>query len=124
MCTAIVDDEKDLIVVYQKALAKKGIPVCFVANDGLEAVRKFTGCDSKPSVVIMDYRLPIMNGIEATREMLKLEPETKIIFVSGDISAKEDALKAGAFHFLKKPTSIREITNLVTQAMSSDKSVA
>lgn len=119
MCTAIVDDEKDLIVVYQKALAKKGIPVCFVANDGLEAVKKFTGCDNKPSVVIMDYRLPVMNGIEATREMLKLEPETKIIFISGDISAQEDAIKAGAYHFLKKPTSIREITTVITQAMSS-----
>jgi CheY-like chemotaxis protein len=88
-----------------------------VAEDGLEAVEKFNRCHVKPCVVLMDNRLPQMNGIDATKEMLKLEPGTRIIFLSGDADAKEEALKAGAFLFLKKPTSLRDIILSIQNAM-------
>jgi DNA-binding NtrC family response regulator len=117
MCTAIVEDEIALIRIYEKAFARKGIEICFVAEDGAEAVEKFCRCQVKPCVVLMDNRLPGMNGIEATKEMLKLHPGTRVIFLSGDADAKDEALKAGAFLFLKKPTSLQDIMGSIQNAM-------
>jgi two-component system, chemotaxis family, chemotaxis protein CheY len=117
MCTAIVEDETALIRIYEKAFARKGIHVCFVAEDGLEAVEKFNRCHVKPCVVLMDNRLPQMNGIDAAKEILKTEPGTRIIFLSGDADARDEALKAGAFLFLKKPTSLHDIMGSIQDAM-------
>jgi DNA-binding NtrC family response regulator len=117
MCTAIVEDESAPIRIYEKVFERKGIHVCFVAEGGIEAVEKFCRCQVKPYVVLMDNRLPRMNGIEATKEMLKMHPGTKVIFLSGDADAKEEALKAGAFPFLKKPTSLNDIMGSIQNAM-------
>jgi DNA-binding NtrC family response regulator len=118
MCTAIVEDEPALVQIYEKAFARKGIEVCFVAEDGLEAVEKFNRCEVKPCVVLMDNRLPQMNGIEVAKEMLRLQPDTRIIFLSGDADARDEAMRAGAFLFLKKPTSLRDIMGSIQNAMS------
>jgi two-component system chemotaxis response regulator CheY len=120
MCTAIVEDETALVRIYEKALERKGIHVCFVAEDGMEAVDKFLRCQVKPCVVLMDNRLPVMNGIEAAKEMLKAEPGTRIIFLSGDADARDEALKAGAFLFLKKPTSLHDLTATIQDAMNHE----
>lgn len=113
---AIVEDEKDLVKAYERLFEKKGILICFVAYDRIEAVKKYVQCFPKPHVVIMDYRLPIMNGIEATREILKIDPAVKIIFLSADINVKEEAMQAGAFTFLKKPVGIKDIISAVRTA--------
>ena len=113
---AIVEDEKDLVKAYERLFAKKGIQICFVAYDGVEAVKKYLQCSPKPHVVIMDYRLPIMNGIEATKEILKIDSKARIIFLSADVNMKEEALQAGAFTFLKKPVSIKDIVGAVQTA--------
>ncbi|HMK46276.1 MAG TPA: response regulator [Methanocella sp.] len=116
---AIVEDEKDLVKVYEKAFVKKNIIVCFVAFDGIEAVKKYLECTPRPHAVLMDYRMPIMNGIEATREILKIDAEAKIVFLSADIAVKEEAMKAGAFIFLKKPANLSTILNAIYEAMKA-----
>lgn len=113
---AIVEDEKDLVKTYERLFARKNIQVCFVAYDGIEAIKKFVACMPRPNVVIMDYRMPIMNGIEATKEILKIDPGAKIIFLSADIGVKEEAMQAGAFIFLNKPASLNDILNSVKLA--------
>lgn len=114
---AIVEDEKDLVKVYQKAFARKGIEICFVAFDGIEAVRLYVACSPKPHSVLMDYRMPIMNGIDAMKEILKIDPEARVIFLSADIAVREEAMKAGAFTFLKKPASLKDILDAVQRAL-------
>ena len=114
---AVVEDEKDLVKIYTKAFAKRGIEICFVAFDGLEAVKKYVDCEPKPHTIIMDYRLPIMDGIDATREILRVDSDAKVIFLSADIQAKEEAMQAGAFMFIKKPVSIKTITDAVESAI-------
>ena len=114
---AVVEDEMDLVKIYTKVFAKKGIQICFVAFDGLEAVKKYLECDPKPHTILMDYRLPIMDGIDATKEILKIDPKAKIIFLSADVQVKEEAMRSGAFIFLKKPVSIKTITDAVESAI-------
>jgi two-component system chemotaxis response regulator CheY len=110
---AIVDDERALVDVYQKILQMKGIPVSFVAYDGEEAVRLFAEHNPRPCVVLMDYRMPGTDGIEATLRILKMDPDVKIIFISADEGVREEAIKAGAVKFVHKPASVKEILNAV-----------
>ncbi|WP_148266455.1 response regulator [Methanocella arvoryzae] len=114
---AIVEDEKELVKVYEKAFSRRKIEICFIAYDGLEAVKLYLSCTPRPHAVLMDYRLPIMNGLEATSEIKKIDPEAKVIFLSADVSVRDDAMKAGAFAFLKKPASLKEILDTVQKAL-------
>jgi len=112
---AIVEDEKELVDVYERVFKKNGMSLCYVAFNGREAVQKYIECTPKPHVVLMDYRMPIMNGLEATKELLKFDPDARIIFLSADIGVKDEALKAGAKAFLKKPAGLKEIVATVKE---------
>ena len=116
---AIVEDEKALVDVYRRVFARRNVKVCFVAFDGREAIRKFIECTPKPHVILMDHRLPGMSGIEVTREILRLDPEERIVFLSADADVREEALKAGAVAFLKKPAGINDIVKAVMDALKA-----
>jgi len=90
------------------------IPVSFTAYDSYTALVKFRDLDPKPEVVIIDYRMPYMNGLDLMAEILNLEPGTKIVFVSADDSVRQVALDSGANVFLKKPTSVKAIMDSIS----------
>jgi DNA-binding NtrC family response regulator len=108
-----VDDEVDLVSLFSKMLELKGIQVCFTAYDGRDAVRQFREHNPRPQVVLMDYRLPTINGIETMKEMLELDGGTKFIFISADASVMEEALNNGAAIFLVKPVNMKEVIDAV-----------
>jgi CheY-like chemotaxis protein len=116
-----VEDEKDLVDIYKRVFARHKIFVCFVAYSGFEAIKEFIECTPRPHVILMDHRLPGMSGIETTREILKIEPKAKIVFLSADYDVKNEALQAGAVSFLKKPASIKEILNAIQDALNKDR---
>ena len=110
---AIVDDEIDLVSLFAKMLELKGIPVCYTAYEGRDAVRQFKEHNPRPQIVLMDYRLPTINGIETMKEILRVDGETKFIFISADASVQEEALKAGAVMFLVKPVNMKDVIGAV-----------
>jgi two-component system chemotaxis response regulator CheY len=116
---AIAEDEKSLVDAYERIFKKKNISIRFVAFDGREAIKKYIECTPKPHVLLMDYRLPIINGLDASKEILKIDPDAKIIFLSADINVKEDALKAGAIVFLIKPVSMNDLVKNVESALKT-----
>ena len=113
---AIVDDERSLVDVYQKIFESRGIPICFVAYDGEEAVRLFAKHNPRPCVVLMDYRMPVVNGVEAMKRILKMDADAKVIFISADEGVREEAIEAGAAVFVQKPASLKEILEAVERA--------
>lgn len=113
---AIVEDERDLARMYEMILAKMGVPVSFVAYSGVEAIVKFKECTPKPQVVLMDNRLPSMSGVEATKVILGIKPDTRIIFLSADTGAREEAMGAGAALFISKPARVCDIVNAIGNA--------
>ncbi|MGA9141474.1 MAG: response regulator [Methanocella sp.] len=117
---AIVDDERELTRLYEDIFKTRCIPICFIAYNGQEAVDLFKNSRSRPSVIIMDHRMPVMTGIEATREIMAIDPGVKIIFISADEHTREESLKAGAVAFLRKPVSIREIVSCVESVLPAD----
>jgi len=102
----IVDDEPILHELYRDILSMNGHEISDEAYNGDECVNKLNNANPQPDLILMDHRMPIMNGIEATKKLLKSNPELKIIFVSADITVKEEALSMGAVEFIKKPFTI------------------
>jgi DNA-binding NtrC family response regulator len=98
-------------------LELKGIPVCFTAYEGHDAIRQFREHNPRPQIVLMDYRLPTINGIETMKEMLRLDGGTKFIFISADTSVTEEALKNGAAMFLAKPVSMKDVIGAVEKVV-------
>jgi two-component system chemotaxis response regulator CheY len=99
----IVDDDQFIHKVLERILVIGGHEVLGHANNGAEAVEQFVQLNPKPDIVLMDQRMPVMNGATATREILSLENNAKILFVSADETVKKEALEAGAIGFLTKP---------------------
>ena len=110
---AIVDDEEDTVSLLEKSFSLFRIPVSFVAYNGLEAVDQFKAATTRPDIIIMNHRMPVANGVEATRRILALDSCVKIIFLSADPCIADDAINAGAVSFMKKPASVRAIVNAV-----------
>lgn len=115
---AVVDDERDLIDVYLRLFRLKKINVSFVAYDGREAVELFSRSACKPDIVIMDNRMPVMNGVDAMGLIKSIDSSVKFIFLSADSGIKDDVTGTGAV-FLKKPTSIQDILSAIDAFCSS-----
>ena len=84
----IVDDDDSILKLYKQFLEFKGFIVIDYAKNGIEAVDKYLSFQNKPDLIIMDYHMPIKNGIEATREILKIDENVKIFLISGDHTIK------------------------------------
>lgn len=105
----LVDDEKDLLMIYTKLLMMEGHDVVDSASNGKEAIQKFSELPIKPDIIIMDYRMPVLDGLVAMKEILKKTPDAKVLFVSAEKRVEKEAFEAGAIGFFTKPTSIRTL---------------
>lgn len=78
---------------------------------------------TKPDIILMDHRMPIKNGIEATKEIFQNSSniKPKIIFISADRSIKEIALSIGVISFKNKPFSLERLFNNIEKAASIEK---
>jgi DNA-binding NarL/FixJ family response regulator len=94
------------------------------ASDGLEAVHK--AVELKPNLILLDIALPTLNGIEAARQMLKLVPESKIIFLSQESSADviQECLSLGAWGYVVKGKAGGELLAAVETVISGKKFVS
>ena len=124
----LVDDERDLLMIYSKLLSMEGHDVIDSASNGREAIEKFSQLPIKPDIIIMDYRMPVLDGLVAMKEILKKTPNAKVLFVSAEKRVEKEALESGAIGFFTKPTSIRNllteidrIQKLQTEKLQSEK---
>lgn len=81
------------------------------AADGREAVRLVEKC--QPDVVLMDARMPVMDGLEATRLIKDRWPEVKVVVLTMYASYRADALAAGADAFLVKGCPAEELLQAI-----------
>ncbi len=105
----IVEDDLSLQKLYEMMLTTFGFKVVEKASNGKEAIDKIKSISPKPDVVLMDHRMPVKNGIEATIELMKYNSRIKVIFTSADNSIKEQALEIGAISFIEKPFSVIQL---------------
>jgi DNA-binding NarL/FixJ family response regulator len=97
--------------------------ICEV-SDGVEAVRK--GEELQPDLILLDVGLPRLNGIEVARQIRKLAPQSKILFVSQESSADviEEALSLGAMGYVIKARAASELLAAVNAVLEGGKFVS
>ena len=91
------------------------------ATDGEEAVEKFIEHREKINLALLDVIMPKMNGREAYRRIKEMEPDAKVIFMSGytaDFIYKREFLEEG-LTFLSKPTMLRELPVKIREILDS-----
>lgn len=115
----VVDDDVFLHKVLERILSIGGHEVVAHAYDGSEAVNIFNKLEPKPDIILMDHRMPVMNGASATREIKHIDPNTRILFISADETIKGEALEAGALGFLTKPIRSKELFAAIERHMSA-----
>ena len=115
----IVDDDPFIHKVLERILEIGNVEVIGHAFDGVEAVETFVKLNPKPDVILMDHRMSVMNGITATREIKNIDPKARILFISADETVKDDAMEAGAFGFLTKPSRSVELFAAIDECASS-----
>lgn len=94
----VVDDEEAILAIARAALENYGYEV-LVANSGIEAVNHFAKNHADVSLVVMDWAMPFMEGAAAVKEMRKIRPDLKVIFMNGAEGGTEtlDAVIAKPF---------------------------
>ncbi len=105
----IVDDEPMLHELYGAILGMGGYEIVANAYNGDETVEIWSRMDNPPAIIIMDHRMPNKDGVETTKEILKINPNAKIIFASADTAVRSAALNAGACSFLSKPFAMPDL---------------
>ena len=99
----ICDDAAFMRMMIKDILTKNGYNVCGEAENGLKAVEKYN--ELKPDLVLMDITMPDMDGITATKKIMEIDQNAKIIIVSA-LGLQEkvfEAITAGAKDFIVKP---------------------
>ena len=114
----IVDDEKNIRLTLSQALETLGMPVQ-TAGDGEEALQTLQ--DSDFSLVLLDLKLPGMDGLEVLRRIRVSWPKIPVIMITahGSIEYAVEAMKLGAIDFIRKPFSPGEIRALVSQVLET-----
>ncbi len=109
----IVDDDVDIVNLFEQFLKFKGHTIVAKASNGEEALEIYKNFKNTPDIIIMDHRMPLKNGLETTKEILAINPDCKIIFVSADYSVREKALEMGVIEFLEKPIDFSTLFNII-----------
>jgi two-component system chemotaxis response regulator CheY len=71
----------------------------------------------KPDLIIMDHRMPIKNGVEATKEILAMQPKAKVLFISADVSQENRVAEIGAVGFLEKPFPMDKLFRMIDKVL-------
>ena len=99
---------------------EQDIEVVAEAVDGNEAVQLARA--HQPSAIIMDICMPGINGIEATRQILKDLPQTKVLIISnvGDENTIDDALACGAVGYISKQSSLLDVPRALRELLKGN----
>lgn len=113
----LVDDEKELVSFLAEELNDQGFEVA-TAFDGVEAVMKVV--DEKWDALLMDVRMPKLDGINALRIIQKIHPNMPVIMFTGQASQREisESASFGAKTCLFKPISTEKLIQSIRQVIA------
>ncbi len=104
----VIDDEQEFVSTLVRRLRKRGWKSEGVLTGG-EAILKIAAGGF--AVALLDMRLPDMDGSQVLREIMKINPQTRVIILTGHASASEgeEGIRNGAFDYLIKPVEFETL---------------
>ncbi|MCO5385595.1 response regulator [Desulfosporosinus sp.] len=113
----IVDDAAFMRMMLKDILTKNGFDVVGEAENGAMAVEKYK--DLQPNLTIMDITMPEMDGLQAVKEIRKIDSKARIIMCSamGQQSMVIEAIQSGAKDFVVKPFQAERVVEAVMKAL-------
>jgi len=116
----VMDDEAGFRTVIQSVLKPYNHDI-YTAEDGRQALE--IAARERPDIAFLDIRVPGSDGVEVLAQLKKLNPAIKCIMLSGfaDSETAGEALKMGAFDFLKKPFKIDDVLKAVEKALKTNR---
>jgi DNA-binding response OmpR family regulator len=116
----IVDDEKNILLTLSQSLEVLQLKTD-TATNGEEALAKLK--EKEFALILLDIRMPGMDGMEVLRQVREIRPDIRIIMISayGTIELAVEAMKLGAVDFIQKPFSPEEVRTLVSRVLDREK---
>ncbi|MGB7328905.1 MAG: response regulator [Rubripirellula sp.] len=119
----VVDDDEAILHGTQLRVAHNGYDVSIAVN-GVEAIDKAVSL--RPDVILMDVRMPVMDGLEALAK-LKADPRTTkipVVIVSASPGDKHTSLESGTHFFLTKPYINQAMLSAISSSLASQTTVS
>ncbi len=113
----LIDDETDFLDAMARRLKKRNFDI-LTATSGIDALEVIGKNDEKIEVVILDVKMPGMDGIEILGEIKRKYPLIEVVMLTGHatVSSAIDGMKQGAFDYLMKPCDMDVLVEKVNEA--------
>lgn len=113
MRVLIAEDTESVRFALRLAMEYLGHEVVGTACDGEEAIIQYE--KTHPEVVVMDVRMPLLDGLKCTARLSQQDPNARVLIVTGGRTTENDAREAGARAFLEKPFELDRLGELISQ---------
>jgi len=116
----LVEDEANLSRLLTDVLACRGYQNVQVANDGYQGLERYK--EHKPSLVLMDLEMPVMNGYDSSREIKKYDPNANIVLITGSprsLIAQRTLNEGYVTQILEKPFSFDELLQTIEASLAA-----
>ncbi|RLC53089.1 MAG: DNA-binding response regulator [Candidatus Cloacimonadota bacterium] len=114
----VIDDNKNMQLILKNILTDEGYDIETVGNGkgGLKLVKEL-----KPDLVLLDIRLPQMNGMEVLQKIMEFDEDSLVIMITafGDIKTAVQAMKLGAYDYVTKPFVNDDLTITIKKALKT-----
>lgn len=107
----IAEDTDSVSFALRLAMEYLGHEVVATVSDGEEALTQYA--QLHPELVLMDVRMPLMDGLTCTTRLAQQDPRAKVIIITGGRTSEQDAVEAGARALVEKPFGIDELGELI-----------
>src|SRR5208337_1598039 len=113
----IADDNRDLNEAMREMLFEHGFDVV-QAFDGEEAFDLYS--QEKPDLTFLDYLMPKMDGVDVLEEIITIDPDALVVFITGEGSEDTavQAMKAGAKDYVTKPFSMQYLVHIAKKLIN------
>ena len=112
----VVDDEPDMCEMLSELLSDEGYKL-ETATNGKDAVKKVLG--GSVDIVLLDIMMPGQDGIDTLRQIKDIRPKLPVVMITGfgTLSTDRNAMKLGAYDYIKKPFNIDCIKEIIKQGL-------